>query len=167
MFPDRHAAAPPPPRPVDSQARRCARYAAVTLTIRPATAADHDEVWRIFHAVVAPGDTYAFDPATSREAALAYWFQAATHTFVAERHGGRVVGTYILKANQPGLGSHVPNAAFMVDPSARRLGLGRRMGEHCLAVARRLGFHSMQFNFVVSTNEPAVRLWQQRGFAFV
>ncbi|HEY2585128.1 MAG TPA: GNAT family N-acetyltransferase [Tepidisphaeraceae bacterium] len=139
---------------------------AIKLTIREATPADHDMIWRIMHRVIAAGDTYTFDPQTSREEALAYWFHAGTHTYVAE-HDGRVVGTYILKPNQPGLGSHVANAAFMVLPSARGLGLGRRMGEHCLAEARRLGFLSIQFNFVVSTNEPAVRLWQQLGFIVV
>jgi ribosomal protein S18 acetylase RimI-like enzyme len=41
------------------------------------------------------------------------------------------------------------------------------MAEHCLAEARRLGFRAIQFNFVVSTNAPAVRLWQQLGFRIV
>jgi GNAT superfamily N-acetyltransferase len=140
--------------------------AAIDLTIRTARPADHDMIWQIMHPVIAAGDTYTFDPQTSREEALAYWFHPGTHPFVAEREG-RVVGTYILKPNQPGLGSHVANAAFMVLPLARGLGLGRRMGEHCLAEARRLGFLSMQFNFVVSTNEPAVRLWKQLGFTIV
>lgn len=135
--------------------------------IRYATPADEDAIWSIFHAVVAPGDTYAFDPHTSREEALAYWFRPGTHTYVAESEDGRVVGTYILKPNQPALGSHVANAGFMVSPEARGLGVGRRMGEHCLAEARQLGFRAMQFNFVVSTNEAAVRLWQQLGFQIV
>lgn len=134
--------------------------------IRAATQADADAVWSIFHAVVAPGDTYVFDPQTPREEALAYWFRPDTHTYVAES-GGQVVGTYILKSNQPALGSHVANAAFMVSPSARGSGVGRRMGEHCLAEARRLGFRAMQFNFVVSTNEAAVRLWHRLGFEIV
>ena len=135
--------------------------------IRPATQADEDAIWGIFHAVVAPGDTYAFDAQMPREEALAYWFRADTRTYVAVGEDGQVVGTYILKPNQPALGAHVANAAFMVSPAARGCGVGRRMGEHCLAEARRLGFRAMQFNFVVSTNEAAVRLWQQLGFEIV
>ncbi len=135
--------------------------------IRRATQADEDIIWDIFRAVVASGDTYAFDPQTPREEALAYWFRPGTHTYVAEGEDGRVVGTYILKPNQPALGSHVANAGFMVSPAARGFGVGRRMGEHCLGEARRLGFRAMQFNFVVSTNEAAVRLWQQLGFHIV
>ena len=136
------------------------------LDIRFATETDRDAIWNIFHAVVAPGDTYAFDPRISREDALAYWFREDTHTYVAEEDG-HVVGTYILRANQPGSGSHVANAAFMVAPTARGQGIGRAMGEHCLSEARRLGFRAMQFNFVVSTNEGAIRLWKQLGFKIV
>jgi len=136
------------------------------LNIRAAIEPDRDAIWEIFHAVVASGDTYAFDPRISRENALAYWFREDTHTYVAaqDRH---VVGTYILRPNQPGAGSHVANAAFMVAPTARGQGIGRAMGEHCLSEARRLGFRAMQFNFVVSTNESAIRLWQQLGFKIV
>jgi L-amino acid N-acyltransferase YncA len=134
--------------------------------IRSATAPDREPVWNIFHAVVASGDTYAFDPAISRKEALAYWFQSSHQCYVAEREG-EVVGTYILRANQPGPGSHVANAAFMVSPNARGVGVGRGMGEHSLNEARRLGFRAMQFNFVVSTNEPAVGLWKELGFTIV
>ena len=136
------------------------------MNIRPAIHSDCDAIWGIFHSVVASGDTYVFDPAMSRDAALAYWFAAGTHTYVAE-HAGKMAGTYILKANQPGLGAHIANAAFMVSPDARGLGVGKSMGVHCLEEARALGFRAMQFNFVVSTNEAAVGLWKQLGFRIV
>jgi len=137
-----------------------------TLRLRPATCADDDAIWEIFRAVIAPGDAFVFDPQMPREEALAYWFHAGNHVYVAES-AGRVVGSYLLKANQPGLGAHVANAAYMVSPDARGLGVGRRMGEHSLGEARRLGFRAMQFNIVVSTNEAAVRLWEQLGFRIV
>jgi L-amino acid N-acyltransferase YncA len=136
------------------------------VEIRAATSADRDAIWNIFHEIVAAGDTYALDPTMSREQALAYWFAVDTHTYVAENDGS-VVGTYILKPNQLGPGSHVANAGFMVAPDAQGLGVGRAMAEHCLSEARRLGFRAMQFNFVVSTNTPAVHLWQQLGFEIV
>ena len=132
-----------------------------SLEIRSATEADHDAIWDIFHAIVAAGDTYAFELEMSRQEGLAYWFRADTRTYVAE-NDGRVVGTYILKPNQAGAGSHVANAAFMVAPDTRGVRVGRKMGE-----ARRLGFRAMQFNFVVSTNEAAIRLWKRLGFNIV
>jgi L-amino acid N-acyltransferase YncA len=148
----------------------------LVIEIRPATDADRDSIWEIFHEIVAAGDTYPIDPEMSREDALGYWFGSDTHTYVAEldclkqssfQTDQRVVGTYILKPNQSGSGAHVANAAFMVPKSARRQGIGRVMGEHCLKEARRLGFRAMQFNFVVSTNESAVKLWQDLGMKIV
>lgn len=136
------------------------------MEIRAATDVDHGAVWNIFHEIVAAGDTYAFDPKMSREETLAYWFRADTHAYVAEK-GGRIAGTYIVRPNQLGPGSHVANAAFMVASDAQGFGVGRRMAEHCLSEARRMGFRAMQFNFVISTNAPAIHLWEQLGFEIV
>lgn len=135
-------------------------------TIRRASAADADAIWPIFQAVAAAGDTYAFDPDISREEALAHWMGADKRCYVAEADG-QILGTFIVKDNQPGLGSHVANASFMVAAGARGLGLGRSMGVFALEEARRLGYRAMQFNLVVSTNEPAVALWRKLGFDVV
>jgi len=136
------------------------------LTIREATYHDRDAIWEIFRATVAPGDAFVYDPNTPREEAMAYWFAKGTRTYVAEQ-SGKIIGSYILRDNRPGLGNHVSNAGFMVDPAARGSGVGRKMGEHALSEARRLSYRAMQFNFVISTNESAVHLWQQLGFRIV
>jgi ribosomal protein S18 acetylase RimI-like enzyme len=136
------------------------------LTIREATHRDRDAIWAIFRATIAPGDAFVYDPNTPREEAEAYWFAKETRTYVAEQDG-KILGSYILRPNRPGLGNHVSNAGFMVDPAARRLGVGRAMGEHALEEARRLGYRAMQFNFVIASNESAVRLWQHLGFGIV
>ena len=136
------------------------------LTIREANDRDRDAIWEIFRATVAPGDAFVYDPNTPREEAMAYWFAKGTCTYVAEQDG-RIVGSYILRDNRPGLGNHVSNAGFMVDPASRGSGVGRKMGEHALNEARRLGYRAMQFNFVISTNESAVHLWQELGFRIV
>jgi ribosomal protein S18 acetylase RimI-like enzyme len=137
-----------------------------SVTIREAAAQDRDAIWKIFQATVAPGDSFVYDPNTSREEALGYWFGPGTLTYVATK-GDKVIGSSILRPNRPGLGGHVANAGFMVDPGARRLGVGQLMGEHALNEARRLGYRAMQFNFVVSTNTSAVRLWEKLGFKIV
>src|SRR6266536_101405 len=90
-----------------------------------------------------------------------------TRKLTLQKKDGTVVGTYILRPNQLGPGSHVANAAFMVEPNAQGLGVGRRMAEHCLSEARRKGFRAIQFNFVVSTNTSAIHLWEQLGFKIV
>src|SRR5437899_3707377 len=136
------------------------------MKIRAATNADHDAILKIFHEIVSAGDTYALDPKMSREEALAYWFRADTRTYVAEKNG-RVVGTYILRPNQLGPGSHVANAAFMVASDAQGTGVGRTMAVHCLHEARQSGFRAMQFNYVISMNTRAIRLWKELGFEIV
>jgi ribosomal protein S18 acetylase RimI-like enzyme len=55
----------------------------------------------------------------------------------------------------------------MVSAAATGRGIAGRMGEHALAHARSRKYRGMQFNFVVSTNERAVRLWQKLGFEIV
>jgi L-amino acid N-acyltransferase YncA len=138
----------------------------MAMNIREAIDTDRDAIWEIFRATVTPGDAFVYDPKTPREEAEAYWFAKGTRTYVAEKDG-KVIGSYILRANRPGLGDHVANAGFMVATEARGFGVGRAMGEHALAEARRLDYRAMQFNFVISSNESAVRLWQQLGFEIV
>ncbi|MBM2835154.1 MAG: family N-acetyltransferase, partial [Candidatus Brocadiaceae bacterium] len=79
----------------------------------------------------------------------------------------KILGTYILKKNQPGLGGHVANAAYMVHPDAHEQGIGKAIGNHSIKQAKKLGFSALQFNFVVSTNIVAIQLWLKLGFKIV
>jgi len=136
------------------------------LRLRRATDADWPAMWAIFHAVVATGDTYAYPPNISEPEARQIWLGAGIATYVAER-GTDVVGTYVLKPNQPGLGAHVANAGYMVRPGAFGGGIGTTMCEHSLVEAQAAGYRAMQFNAVVSTNVRAVALWKRLGFAVI
>ena len=136
------------------------------LSIREITPAEFDLVWPIFRTVIETGDTYALAPSTSFEEARGWWMGLSARVFVAERNG-KVVGTSVVKPNQPGLGDHVANAGYMVAPEARGQGIARELCEHSMGEARKAGFTAMQFNYAVSTNEGAVRLWQKCGFTIV
>ncbi|MCW3098227.1 MAG: GCN5-related N-acetyltransferase [Chthonomonadaceae bacterium] len=136
------------------------------MDIRKAELADWDAIWEIWHAVVAEGATYVYAPDTGKEEAFALWMTPPAVPYVAVEDG-QIVGTYLIKPNQPGLGSHVANAGFMVSGAHSGKGIGRTMGQHALEEARRAGFQAMQFNFVVSTNTRAVALWQSLGFAII
>jgi L-amino acid N-acyltransferase YncA len=136
------------------------------LKIRSATASDRPAIWNIFRSVVQQGDTYAFSPDLDQESGLKAWFSAGAEVFVAEAEG-RVIGTFFIKPNHPGLGSHVANAGFMVDPETRGGGIGRAIGEYALVWAKKQGYQAMQFNFVVSTNTGAVALWRKLGFTII
>ena len=115
---------------------------------------------------MAAGDTYGFAPDTSREEAQRLWMDAPRKTFVAER-GGEVLGTYYLKSNFDGPGSHVCNCGYMVAPAARGQGLATTMCRHSQQIALELGYRAMQFNFVAASNAGAVRLWESLGFETV
>jgi len=136
------------------------------IDIRIATADDQEAIWRIIHPVISAGDTLAFSPASSRDEMLAYWLAPDKHTYVATL-AGKVVGTFMIKDNQPGLGSHIANAGYLTAPEARGKGVGKAMCEYSLAAAKRLGYRAMQFNIVVKSNEGAVRLWQNLGFKII
>jgi ribosomal protein S18 acetylase RimI-like enzyme len=136
------------------------------IKIRRAVDADFDAIWPIFREVVEAGDSYVYDPQTTKEGARTIWMGEGVATYVAFL-GERIVGTYILKANQQGRGSHVANAGYMVSREASGQGIGRAMCEHSLLEARQAGFAAMQFNMVVSTNEAAVALWKKLGFSIV
>ncbi|MXP42638.1 GNAT family N-acetyltransferase [Altererythrobacter soli] len=136
------------------------------MIIRPAGPGDAEAILRIVMPVIREGRTYALDGDMSEADALAYWTSAEKETFVAE-HDGAVVGTYYMRANQAGGGAHVCNCGYMTGEAARGRGVARRMAEHSLVHARERGFRAMQFNFVVGTNERAVRLWSSLGFGIV
>ena len=137
-----------------------------TSVIRPATSADRDAIWSILQPVFRAGDTYAIDPDISRDAGLDYWFSSEKTVFVFEDEAG-ILGTYYIKQNQAGGGAHVCNCGYITSEQARGRGVAGRMCEHSQRVAVELGFRAMQFNFVVSTNEGAIRLWKKLGYEIV
>ncbi|MET0754008.1 MAG: GNAT family N-acetyltransferase [Pyrinomonadaceae bacterium] len=136
------------------------------LEIRKAVEADNAQIWEIIKSVISGGDTYIFYPDTPKEKMLAYWFAEDKETYVALSEN-KIAGTFFIKANQPDLGSHIAIAGYMVAPDAKGKRVGRTMAEFSLEEAKRLGFRAMQFNFVVKSNEVAVRLWQKLGFEII
>lgn len=135
------------------------------LQIRPANADDLDAMWRIFQEVTVAGDALPFAEDFDIGTFRSHWF--GPHRSCVAISGDRVVGMSKTGANYPGRGSHVASATYLVDPGAQGRGIGRALVEHSLAQARDEGYLSMQFNYVVSTNAPAVELYRKLGFAVV
>ena len=136
------------------------------MNIREATDKDFEEIWPIFHEIVSAGDSYAYPEETTKEQALNIWMTIPRKTFVAEEDN-TIVGTYYIKTNQAGPGSHVCNCGYMVSSKARGCGVATCMCKHSQEVAKELGYKAMQFNFVASSNKGAVRLWKKLGFETV
>jgi GNAT superfamily N-acetyltransferase len=133
------------------------------LTIRQARAGDRDALWSVLEPVIRAGETYTLPRDMGREEALDFWFFGGHEVFLAEEDG-RAVGTYFLRANHGGGGSHVANCGYVTAVEASGKGVARAMCKHSLECAKKRGFRAMQFNFVVSGNERALRLWQSLGF---
>jgi L-amino acid N-acyltransferase YncA len=134
------------------------------LEFRPATGQDWPQIWPIWHEVVAAGDTFAYDPATTSDQARAGWLAPAPAQTWLAADGGRVVGVYHLGPNHGGPGAHIANASYMVDAAIRGRGIGRALVEHSLRRARRAGYLGMVFNAVAATNAYAIKLYQDLGF---
>ncbi len=136
------------------------------MLIRPATDGDKNAIWAIMEPIIRAGETYTLPCDMEKKAALTYWLSAEHEVFVVKENR-EIVGTYFLQANQQGGGAHVANCGYMTAVSATGRGVARAMCEHSLDRARGRGFRAMQFNFVISTNERAARLWQSFGFEIV
>lgn len=133
------------------------------MQIRRAVPEDFPQMLPIFREVIEGGDTYDFEETANDQDAYDYWFGKGVTSFVMVE-GDQVLGFYKIIQNHRGRGSHVANASFMVSSTARGKGIGRKMGEDCIKVAREMGFRAIQFNFVISTNEPAMKLWKSLGY---
>jgi GNAT superfamily N-acetyltransferase len=135
---------------------------------RRATDDDWPAIWPIWHAIVAAGETYSWSPDTDEAVARGLWMQPEpAEVWVVTDDAGTILGTALLQPNKPGLGGHVANAGFMVDPAASGQGVGRALALGILQRARELGYLAMQFNAVVSTNTRAIELWKALGFTIV
>jgi L-amino acid N-acyltransferase YncA len=137
------------------------------MTVRTATEEDWPQIWPFFSRIIEAGETYAYRADLTSEEARDGWLMRPPARTVVLEEDGRVLGSATMGPNRPGRGSHVGTASFMVDEAARGRGVGRRLGEHVVAWHRDQGYRGIQFNAVVETNVPAVRLWQSLGFDIV
>ncbi|MEW8183875.1 MAG: GNAT family N-acetyltransferase [Candidatus Thiodiazotropha endolucinida] len=137
------------------------------MEIRKYKEADWSQVWPIIEKVFRAGETYPYSPQITEHEAQKLWVVMPQEIYVATAEDGEILGTYYIKPNQPGLGSHVCNCGYIVSANARGKGVASRMCEHSQQVAVDVGFRAMQFNLVVSTNEGAIRLWKKLGFQVI
>jgi ribosomal protein S18 acetylase RimI-like enzyme len=136
-------------------------------SIRQLQSDDWPALWAILRATFASGDTYAFAPDSTEAAIHQAWVEQPTATYVACAEDGRLLGSYFIKPNQPGLGAHVCNCGYVVAAEAQGRGVATALCEHSQRTAVASGFRAMQFNLVVITNQRAIELWQRLGFGVV
>jgi GNAT superfamily N-acetyltransferase len=155
---------------ISGSLRQSLGYRRVVI-IRDAVDSDWPRIWPFFSAIVAAGETYAYPEDLTSETARPLWMEVPPAQTVVAAGGdsadAEVLGSAKFGPNRPGRGAHIATASFMVNPAAQGRGVGRALGAYALDWARQRGYHGMQFNAVVETNEPAVHLWQALGFQII
>jgi GNAT superfamily N-acetyltransferase len=130
--------------------------------LRPAIAGDHDALFAAYAQIVDTGDGFPHAAPLSRAEFDDYWIAHTSALWVLQ-DSGALIGAYYLKPNFVGRAAHICNAGYFVLTPHRGQGLGRRLVEHSLHQARRLGFDAMQFNLVFESN-PARHMYRKLGF---
>lgn len=137
------------------------------MQIREATPGDWPQIYPFWSQIVEAGETYVYPLGLGSDAARELWMERPPGLTVVAVENDGIIGSAKMGPNRPGRGAHFATASFMVDPRCGGRGVGRALGEYVIAWAERAGYHSIQFNAVVSTNAAAVHLWQSLGFRIV
>lgn len=138
------------------------------ISIRPFKNTDWPALWSMIHPVFAAGDTYPYPADISENDARHIWTEQPDVTYVSlDKNKGQPTGSYFLKQNHPGRGSHICNCGYIVAENSRGQGIATALCKHSQQMAVERGFRAMQFNLVVSTNHQAVALWKKLGFAIL
>lgn len=111
------------------------------MLIRSVVADDENAVWSMLEPVIRAGEAYALPRDMCRDVALAYWLAPDHDVFVVELEGD-LVGSYYLRPNQQGGGSHVANAGYLTATRATGRGIARAMCEHSIERARSNGYRA-------------------------
>jgi GNAT superfamily N-acetyltransferase len=133
------------------------------MDIRPADPAEWPLIWAMLEPAMRAGETLALPRDGTEADGRAYWSSSEKRNFLAVENGVALGSSYI-RPNQQGGGAHVANCGYLTAEAARGRGVARALCAHSIDWCRAAGFKAIQFNFVVSTNEPAVHLWHSFGF---
>lgn len=133
----------------------------MSVTIRKYTGADLPSMREIWNEIVLAADAFPQQTPLADEASD--FFAEQSYCGVAEENG-KVLGLYILHPNNVGRCGHICNASYAVRSDCRGKHIGEALVKDCLEKGRELGFRILQFNAVVETNTPAIRLYEKLGF---
>ena len=135
------------------------------MLIRPAEARDWPDIWRMLEPAMREGETLALPRDGDETVGKAYWSSSEKTNFLAT-DGDVVLGSSYVRANQLGGGRHIANWRLhhRAGGARSRAAWRRALCAHSIDYCRQQGFAAIQFNFVVSSNEPAVHLWHSFGF---
>ena len=133
------------------------------LQITACSPADLPEAVAVWNQVVEAGLAFPQTELLTVETG-AEFFGQQSFTGVARDSSGELLGLYILHPNNVGRCGHICNASYAVRADRRGQHIGEALVRHCMAKGKELGFRILQFNAVVRSNVPALRLYERLGF---
>lgn len=136
----------------------------MNITIKPYESADISEAISIWNEVVADGVAFPQTELLTGESGDRFFREQSFTGIAVDEESKKAVGLYILHPNNVGRCKHICNASYAVRKGLRGQHIGEKLVTHCMEKGKELGFHILQFNAVVSSNEHALRLYERLGF---
>ena len=124
-------------------------------------------VMNLMNDVIVDGTSWPFEHPFETDSDFAAYFLSHTALCARVVHPDgttEIAGAFYVKPNFPGRCSDFCNGGFIVEKVWRGCGVGSRMGEAFLRVARDLGYRAAYFNLVFVCNTYSMRLWEKLGF---
>lgn len=82
-------------------------------------------------------------------------------------YDGKYVGYFVMHPNNIGRCSHIGNASYCIDKSARGKGGFSALVDQSIKQAAHLGFSGLQFNAVVASNLAALHTYIKNDFSII
>ncbi len=122
---------------------------------------DAVEIW---NRVVSDGVAFPQEECLTEESGDKFFTSQSFTGLAYDSDTEEIVGLYILHPNNIGRCGHISNASYAVEFSQRGKHIGEILVTDCIKKGKELGFKILQFNAVVKTNIPALKLYKKLGF---
>lgn len=134
------------------------------VAIRPYCEEDVPAMAAVWNQVVEAGNAFPQEETLDVSGAVRFFAEQSHCGIAVDKQDGRVLGLYILHPNNVGRCSHVANASYAVNASARGRHIGEKLVRDSIAQCGKLGYSGLQFNAVVDSNVGARHLYERIGF---
>ena len=138
------------------------------VALRPEEQGDLEPVWRMFSTL--SDESLQFLPIRFSRERVEGWFREINYErtlpilgIIDEREGVRVVAVSSLTFSQMEHNRHIASFGMTVHDDYQGRGLGRRLTEHMIEIARAKGLKKITLE-VVTSNQGAINLYRQHRF---
>ncbi len=128
---------------------------------RESDTADAAEIW---NAVVEEGAAFPQTEPLDQRSGKEFFLSQSRTGIAFDDETGEILGLYILHPNNVGRCGHICNASYAVREDCRGRHIGEQLVLDSMERGKELGFRILQFNAVVKSNTPALRLYEKLGF---